>query len=62
MDVDINSEVRVTPLNTTNTALLTVSILFLPCDKYESNSLTRSQVDSTDLSFEQIHYLQWQTC
>ncbi|KAF3021613.1 hypothetical protein E8E14_013898 [Neopestalotiopsis sp. 37M] len=40
--LNVNSEVRVTPLTTTNTALLTV--------------------DSTDLSFETVHYLQWQTC
>ncbi|KAH6654183.1 hypothetical protein BKA67DRAFT_271770 [Truncatella angustata] len=40
--LNVNSEVRVTPLNTTNIALLTV--------------------DSTDLNFETVHYLQWQTC
>ncbi|KAK9770895.1 hypothetical protein SCAR479_12455 [Seiridium cardinale] len=40
--LNVNSEVRVTPLNTNNTALLTV--------------------DSTDLKFTQIHYLQWQEC
>jgi hypothetical protein len=40
--VNINSEVRVSPLSTSNKNLLTV--------------------DSTDLSFKQIHYLQWQKC
>jgi len=40
--ININSEVRVSPLSTTNKNLLTV--------------------DSTDLSFRQIHYLQWQKC
>ncbi|TPX13747.1 uncharacterized protein E0L32_005950 [Thyridium curvatum] len=40
--LNINSEVRITPLDSTTPALLTV--------------------DSTDLKFTQIHYLQWQTC
>ncbi|KAI0127144.1 hypothetical protein BJ170DRAFT_701806 [Xylariales sp. AK1849] len=40
--LNVNSEVRVSPLNTNNSALLTV--------------------DSTDLKFTQVHYLQWQQC
>jgi len=40
--LNINSEVRITPLDTKNVALMTV--------------------DSTDLKFTQVHYLQWQTC
>lgn len=40
--LNINSEVRVSPLSSTNKNLLTV--------------------DSTDLSFKQIHHLQWQKC
>jgi hypothetical protein len=40
--LNINSEVRVSPLSTNNKNLLTV--------------------DSTDLSFKQIHYLQWAKC
>jgi hypothetical protein len=40
--LNINSEVRISPLDATLSALMTV--------------------DSTDLKFEQIHYLQWQSC
>ncbi|KAL2204116.1 hypothetical protein CC79DRAFT_1372129 [Sarocladium strictum] len=40
--LNVNSEVRLTPIDTKKTALLTV--------------------DSTDLKFSQIHYLQWQKC
>ena len=40
--LNINSEVRLTPLDSEKPALLTV--------------------DSTDLKFRQIHYLQWQKC
>jgi hypothetical protein len=40
--LNINSEVRLTPLDSNAAALLTV--------------------DSTDLKFTQIHYLQWQKC
>lgn len=40
--LNINSEVRITPIGTTHSALMTV--------------------DSQDLKFTQIHYLQWQSC
>lgn len=40
--LNINSEVRISPADSTRSALLTV--------------------DSTDLSFKQVHYLQWQAC
>ncbi|KAM7205419.1 protein of unknown function (DUF4360) domain containing protein [Naviculisporaceae sp. PSN 640] len=40
--LNINSEVRLSPADSTKSALLTV--------------------DSTDLKFQQIHYLQWQKC
>ena len=40
--LNINSEVRLSPADSTRSALLTV--------------------DSTDLKFTQIHYLQWQKC
>ncbi|KAH8681777.1 hypothetical protein BX600DRAFT_544282 [Xylariales sp. PMI_506] len=40
--LNINSEVRITPLSSDDSALMTV--------------------DSTDLSFTQVHYLQWQEC
>ncbi|KAH8658029.1 hypothetical protein BX600DRAFT_514552 [Xylariales sp. PMI_506] len=40
--LNINSEVRITPLGGTTSGLMTV--------------------DSTDLKFTQVHYLQWQEC
>jgi hypothetical protein len=40
--LNVNSEVRLTPIDNKKTALLTV--------------------DSTDLKFSQVHYLQWQKC
>ncbi|KAF7526197.1 hypothetical protein G7054_g10857 [Neopestalotiopsis clavispora] len=56
--LNVNSEVRVTPLNTNNTALLTVSHHHPDYAKMISSSA----VDSTDFKFTQVHYLQWQEC
>ncbi|KAL8304543.1 hypothetical protein RB601_007139 [Gaeumannomyces tritici] len=68
--LNINSEVRVTSA-TKNNVLLTSGILKedLCAWKKEFCSysqpltmLSASQVDSTDLKFTQVHYLQWQEC
>lgn len=63
--LNVNSEVRVTPLNTNNTALLTVrqeSHNTITTSSSVSPALTVLQVDSTDFKFTQVHYLQWQEC
>ncbi len=63
--LNINSEVRISPIGTTHDAIMTVGLVFLP---WSQNIIIRVltplflEVDPQDMKFTQISYIQWQRC